>query len=60
MIFATIEDAARTQLEIVVFNSVMEKTAAAWVENVPVVVQGRISPRDGEMKMICDDAKRLS
>ncbi|HEX4104320.1 MAG TPA: DNA polymerase III subunit alpha [Candidatus Paceibacterota bacterium] len=60
MIFATIEDAAQTPLEIVVFNSVLEKTAASWVENATVVVQGRISPRDGETKMICDDVKRLS
>lgn len=60
MIFATIEDASRKPIEIVVFNSVLEKTAAAWVENASVIVQGRMSPRDGEMKLICDDAKRLA
>ena len=60
MIFATIEDSSQKPLEVVVFNSVLEKTASAWAENVPVIVQGRISPRDGEMKFICDNAKRLS
>lgn len=60
MIFATIEDTSQKPLEVVVFNSVLEKTAAAWAENVPVIVQGKISPRDGEVKMICDNAKRLA
>ncbi|MGC9599269.1 MAG: DNA polymerase III subunit alpha [Minisyncoccia bacterium] len=60
MIFATIEDASRKPLEVVVFASVLEKTAPAWVANAAVIVQGRISPRDGEAKLICDNAKRLS
>lgn len=60
MVFATIEDASQKPLEVVVFNSVLEKTASAWVENAPIIVQGRISPRDGEAKFICDAAKRLS
>ncbi len=60
MIFATIEDASQKPLEVVVFNSVLEKTAPAWVMNAAIIVQGRISPRDGEAKLICDNAKRLS
>ncbi len=59
MIFATIEDLAQQNLEVVVFNSVLEKTASVWVENAPVVVEGKISERDGETKMICEKAKRL-
>ena len=60
MIFATIEDASQKPLEVVVFASVLEKTAAAWVENAPVIIQGHVSPRDGELKFVCDAAKRLS
>ncbi len=59
MIFATIEDLAQQNLEVVVFNSVLEKTASVWKENAPIVVEGRMSERDGEMKMICEKAKRL-
>ncbi len=59
MIFATIEDLAQQNLEVVVFNSVLEKTASVWAENTPIVVEGKMSERDGEMKMICEKAKRL-
>ncbi len=60
MIFATIEDSTSGQLiEVVVFNSVLEKTASAWVENACVIVDGRISHRDGETKLLCENAKRL-
>ncbi len=59
MIFATIEDLARQNLEVVVFNSVLEKTASVWTENAPVVVEGKITERDGETKMICEKAKRM-
>lgn len=60
MIFATIEDNKSGQsIEVVVFNSVLEKTAAAWVENACVIVDGRVSHRDGETKLLCENAKRL-
>jgi len=60
MIFATIEDSTSGQsIEVVVFNSVLEKTASAWVENACVIVDGRISHRDGETKLLCENAKRL-
>ncbi len=59
MLFATIEDLAQSSLEIVVFNSVLEKTIPVWIENNVVIVQGRMSTRDGQAKMICDNAKKL-
>jgi DNA polymerase-3 subunit alpha len=60
MIFVTIEDVSQKPLEIVVFNSVLEKTANVWTENSSIIVQGRMSPRDGEMKMVCDNAKKIA
>jgi len=60
MVFVTIEDQFQKPLEVIVFNSVLEKTAKSWVENNIVLVQGHMSFRDGECKMICDNAKRLS
>ena len=59
MIFATIEDASGTAIEVVVFNSVLEKTSSVWVDNACVIVDGHISRRDGETKLLCDNAKRL-
>ncbi|HVM76601.1 MAG TPA: hypothetical protein VMU07_00390, partial [Candidatus Paceibacterota bacterium] len=46
-------------IELVVFNSVLEKTQAVWADNAVVVAEGKISRRDGELKMICEKAKRL-
>ena len=59
MLFATIEDSSQKSIEIVVFNSVLEKTISVWKENNVVIVQGRISNKDGQVKMICDNAKQL-
>jgi DNA polymerase-3 subunit alpha len=59
MIFATIEDKSGQAIEVVVFNSVLEKTTSAWVDNACVIVDGRVSHRDGEAKMLCENAKRL-
>ena len=59
MIFATIEDQFQQSIEVVVFNSVLEKTIAAWVVNHPVILDGRVSRRDNELKIICENAKRL-
>jgi DNA polymerase-3 subunit alpha len=59
MLFATIEDLSQKSLEVVVFTSVLEKTVPVWTENNVVVIQGRMSVRDGQAKMICDNAKRL-
>ena len=46
-------------IEVVVFNSVLEKTMAAWTENSAIVLDGRVSLRDGTAKIICENAKRL-
>ncbi len=59
MVFATIEDPSMQQLEVLVFNSVLVKTASIWEENNVLLVAGRMSWRDGEPKMICDEARKL-
>ena len=60
MIFATIEDNVSGQsIEVVVFNSVLEKTSSVWLENACVIVDGHISRRDGEVKFLAENAKRL-
>ncbi len=59
MLFAKIEDAAQKPIEVVVFNSVLNKTIQCWEENNVVIVDGRVSMRDGEAKLICEAAKKL-
>ncbi len=59
MIFATLEDAAGSAIEVVVFNSVLEKTSQAWADNACVIVDGHMSHRDGETKLLCENAKRI-
>lgn len=59
MIFATLEDASGQPLEVIVFNNTLSKTLPIWEENNAVLVQGRMSWRDNEPKLICDRAVKL-
>lgn len=59
MAFVKIEDFSPEPIEVVVFNSTLNKTNGVWQENSVVLVQGRMSFRNGERKMICDAAKIL-
>ena len=59
MVFATVEDFSPNPLEVVVFNSVLAKTATVWEQNNVVLVQGRMSWRNGEPSMLCDGAQVL-
>jgi DNA polymerase-3 subunit alpha len=59
MAFVTIGDLSEHQLELVVFNSVYSKTMNIWQENNAILVEGHMSRRDDEAKMICERAKIL-
>ena len=59
MLFATIEDFSQKPLEVVVFNSILARTASVWEENKVVFIEGKMSWRDDEPKMICDTARIL-
>ncbi len=59
MLFATIEDLSPEALEVVVFNSTLAKTALVWEVNSVVLVEGRMSSRNDEVKMICDRAQKI-
>ncbi len=60
MMFVTIEDLSPKPMEVIVFTRTMEKTLPAWQENGVVVIEGRMSWRGGEPKMICETAKLLT
>ena len=60
MIFAHIEDFSPKPLEVVVFNDILTKTNQVWQESNVVYLKGKISWRNGEPKMICENAVTLS
>ncbi len=58
MLFAKVEDFMHN-MEVIVFPETFLKTASVWRENAVVGILGRMSWRDGEPKLICNNAKEL-
>jgi DNA polymerase-3 subunit alpha len=58
MLFVEIEDTTG-RIEALVFPTVLEQTATAWQEEKVVLISGRLSDRDGNLKILCDDVKVL-
>ncbi len=58
MAFVTIED-TESNIEILVFSETLAKTQNIWEVGKPVIIRGKFSDRNGEKKMICEDAKEL-
>ncbi len=59
MAFVMLDD-ARGKLEVIVFPKVFENTKSVWTDQAPVVIQGRVSTKDGETKLLCEKATLLS
>ncbi len=58
MLFVEIEDMTG-RIETIVFPSILEQTAPAWQEEKIVLISGRISDRDNDLKILCDNVKVL-
>ncbi len=58
MLFVEIEDTTG-RIEVLVFPNTLEQTSMAWQEEKVVLVSGRISDRDDDLKIICDGVKVL-
>ncbi len=58
MLFVTLEDLS-DNLEVLVFSETLLKHPLIWQENKAVVVTGRLSWRDEEPKLICDEVREL-
>jgi DNA polymerase-3 subunit alpha len=58
MIFAKIEDLT-DNLEVIVFPETLSKNPYLWKENNIVLINGQLSSRNGETKLICNDVKEL-
>ncbi|PIP29953.1 DNA polymerase III subunit alpha [Candidatus Jorgensenbacteria bacterium CG23_combo_of_CG06-09_8_20_14_all_54_14] len=58
MLFVTLEDLS-DNLEVLVFSETLLKHPLVWQENKAVMVSGRLSWRDEEPKLICDEVREL-
>jgi DNA polymerase-3 subunit alpha len=58
MLFAKIEDFSNI-IEVVVFPDILAKTSIIWKENNILLMVGRLSNRENEQKIICENAIEL-
>ena len=58
MAFAKVED-WNDVIEVLVFNDALARSPNVWQENQTALIRGRMSSRNGEYKMICDEAVSL-
>jgi len=59
MLFVTIEDTSGN-VEVLVFPKLLEKTTDIWEEDQKVIIEGRVSDKDGIPKILLDSAKPLN
>lgn len=59
MLFVKMEDAT-AGVEILVFPKILELNRDVWQEDKIVIVQGRLSDKDGELKILCQTAMELT
>ena len=59
MLFVEIEDLSGS-IEIVVFPSVLKKDLAIWQEDKIVLIEGKVNDRDGDLKILVDQAKIIT
>ncbi len=59
MAFVELEDLTG-RLELVVFPNVYAKLADLWEEDKVIWVNGKVSDKDGSLKILCDDAGEIT
>jgi len=59
MLFATIED-MYSNIEFIVFPKTLEATGSLWVEDKVILASGKISDKDGTLKLLVDSAKVIN
>lgn len=58
MLFVKIEDLTGT-IEILVFATILEKNPTIWQEGKIVILTGRLTDKDDQLKILCDEAEEL-
>jgi len=59
MVFATIEDTSN-KIEVLVFPKILKQDPELWQTDKLVTLSGRVNNKDGNLKIIVDEAKPLS
>ena len=59
MLFVTLEDLT-TRTEILVFPKVLIKNPSVWQDEKILMVRGRLSDKDGTMKILCEEAMEIA
>jgi DNA polymerase III subunit alpha len=59
MLFVKMED-LDSNVEILVFSDVLEKSRNIWIEGNVILISGKISLRDSDPKIICKTAKQIT
>jgi len=59
MLFVTLED-TKTKIEVLVFPKTLEQTATIWQEDKPIIISGRLDDKDGNLKLLCEEAMPLN
>ncbi|MDP1845390.1 MAG: DNA polymerase III subunit alpha [Candidatus Moranbacteria bacterium] len=60
MAFVGLEDAGGQKMEIIVFPRIMEQYGALWQEGNVILATGKISDKDGTLKLLCDEVRKVS
>lgn len=58
MLFVTVEDQTDS-MECLVFSDVLADTQKIWEEGKAIIMRGRMSPRNGETKFVCEEVREL-
>ncbi len=58
MLFVTLEDLS-DKIEVLVFDETIKKYPLAWQENKALIVNGKLSFKDKEPKIICNEVKEI-
>jgi len=59
MVFAKIEDQTDS-IEVIVFADTFQRTVNLWKENNIVRLHGKLSSRNGELKLVCENVQELT
>ncbi len=59
MLFVTIEDSLGS-VELIVFPTMLEKTYGLWEEENKVIIEGRVSDKDGQPKVLIEIAEAIT
>ena len=58
MLFTKLEDWAN-KIEVIVFPDILEKNPDIWREDNIVIIQGKVSERNGTLSVVCDQAQEF-